>query len=147
MVNHRAYVQGLRAELAKLAPLLFVTLVFNRATTLEAAWKTLDQFHARVDRKMLGPKWAKDAGRRTRFIAFAENVESNLHLHLAAVPADRDGRLFWKVSRRIWADLVSSGNMDIEQWSHDKRAIDYIVKQVKPGLADHIQFSLGYQAA
>jgi hypothetical protein len=108
VVNATDYRAALRAELEDLNPKLFVTLVFNRSTTLESALKTLDHFHACVDSELLGSKWAKAsrAARRTRFLAVAENVGSNLHLHLAVVPADRRNKDFWKVSRRIWKACV-----------------------------------------
>ncbi len=146
VVNRGDYLQALRRELDELTPTLFVTLVFNRSTTLERALETLDHFHARVDRKMLGPKWLKRADRRTRFLAVAENVGSNLHLHLAVVPADRKSLEFWRVSRRIWKDAVPSGNIDMDQWRYGPGAADYLLKQVRPELSEHIHYSRHFEA-
>src|SRR3712207_5501969 len=72
VVNHAACVQAVRDEAAKLSPSLFVTLAFNRATTLERALAALDHLHAKIDRKLLGREWHNRAGRRSRFIAVAE---------------------------------------------------------------------------
>lgn len=146
VVNREDYLRALRRELEELAPALFVTLVFNRSTTLERALETLDRFHACVDRELLGPKWAKRAARRTRFLAVAENVGSNLHLHLAVVPADRRSLEFWRVSRRIWKDAVPSGNVDMDQWRYGPGAADYMLKQARPEFSERIHYSRGYGA-
>ena len=146
MVNGGDYLQALRGELEQLTPRLFVTLVFNRTTTLERALETLDHFHARVDRELLGPRWAKRAARRTRFLAVAENVGSNLHLHLAVVPADGKSLAFWRVSRRIWRDAVPSGNIDMDQWRYGPGAADYMLKQARPELSERVHYSRHYGA-
>ncbi len=81
---------------------LFVTLVFNRAITTKGALEALRDFHARVDRKLLGHDWCKRAGRRTRYVAVLENVETNLHIHLLAVPADGKWWKFCKAGVKAW---------------------------------------------
>ncbi|TDH63305.1 hypothetical protein E2C06_08015 [Dankookia rubra] len=148
VVNRADYLEALRRELEELAPALFVTLVFNRSTTLESAIKALDHFHACVDNALLGSKWAKPnrRSRRTRFLAIAENVGSNLHLHLGVVPADRKNLQFWQVSRRIWKNAATSGNIDMDQWRYGPGAIDYMLKQVRPELSENIHYSRHYEA-
>ncbi len=45
VVNPVDYLAALRQELDDLEPKLFVTLVFNRTTTLKRALELLDTFH------------------------------------------------------------------------------------------------------
>lgn len=61
----------------------FVTLVFNEERALSLAHRKLIDWHARVDRALLGPKWAKqEKSDRTLFFACPEHIQTNIHYHL-----------------------------------------------------------------
>lgn len=143
-VNPVDYLAALRQELDDLEPKLFVTLVFNGTTTLKRALELLDTFHVKVDRKILKREWIGNKQRRSRFIAVAENVNTNLHLHIALVPADNNGRKFWQEARAIWRDLAKAGNVDISQVRYKQGLIDYMLKQVRPETSEHIHYSQDY---
>ena len=127
-----------------LEPKLFVTLAFNRGITLEKAFEALDDFHAHVDRKLLGHDWQKRVGRRTRFIAVAENINTNLHLHLLVNPADGKWWKFCKVAAAVWSRLAPAGDVDIRPTGDVEGAADYMIKRTALDVFDRIQFSRGY---
>jgi hypothetical protein len=60
-----------------------VTLAFNRPTTLNGGRVSLNRFHAKLDRLLLGPRWyKKPQHERSFFHAYPENISSNLHYNM-----------------------------------------------------------------
>ncbi len=104
----------------------------------------MDDFHAHVDRRLLGHDWHKRAGRRTRFIAVAENVDTNLHLHLLVAPADGKWWKFCKAAVRAWSRIAPAGSADIRPVSNPAGAAAYMLKRITLDTFDRLQFSRGY---
>src|SRR4051795_7437065 len=88
-----SYRQGIQATVAQSRPTLFVTLAFNRQTSLDAARAKLDEFQRRMDRAVAGRSWNERPDRCTTYVAIAEHVDTNLHIHAAfVVPLDKVGK-------------------------------------------------------
>ena len=120
---------------------LFVTLAFNTATTEKGALSALRDLHARVDRKLLGHDWCKRTDRRTRYVAVLENVETNLHVHLLAAPADDAWWNFCKAVVRAWSRIAPAGNVDVTPSTDPASTADYMLKKVRLDTLDRVRFS------
>ena len=120
---------------------LFVTLAFNRATTVQGALAALRDFHAHVDRRLLGHDWCKRAARRTRYAAVLENVETNLHVHLLAAPAEGKWWRFCKAAVRAWSRIAPAGDVHITPASDPAAAAGYMLKKVGLDTFDRVRFS------
>lgn len=94
----------------------FVTAAFNRETNFAGARNSLKDWHARIDRCLLGKRWQKKEEReRTFFWAFPEHPDSNLHYQLMVKLSDPAKRQeFENVANACWQATVSSGDMKIE---------------------------------
>ncbi len=93
----------------------YVTFNFNfhGDTSIESAISKLMLFGMMINRKLHGQNFhKKPSERRTRFVAFIEHKESNLHYHAALTTPDIDG--FNEHARAIWSKLVQSGDLHIE---------------------------------
>jgi alkanesulfonate monooxygenase SsuD/methylene tetrahydromethanopterin reductase-like flavin-dependent oxidoreductase (luciferase family) len=141
VVNLAGCRQAVRDWAAQRGCELFVTLVFNRATTERAALQALRDFHARVDRKLLGHNWCKRTGRRTAYVAVLENVETNLHIHLLTAAADGKAWDFCKAAVKAWARIAPAGNADITPASNPAAAADYMLKKIRLDTLDRVRFS------
>ncbi len=118
--------------IADLKPDLYVTFVFNAAISLRTAQDRLEAFHARMDRKLLGPKWQDKADDRTRYIAFAEKVGSNIHFHAVFNLPTGKAREFAAAAPAIWKALAPAGNLDIQDVTYAEGVADYITKEIRP---------------
>src|SRR4051812_9466413 len=96
----------------------FATLRFNREISYLGARDKLRQFHARLDRILLGKHWSSSAD-RTQFIAVPEGREKDgtLHYHLA-LRSPRQSRLGWSWEKAsvelLWRGIVASGSADVQ---------------------------------
>lgn len=110
----------------------FVTANFNSDTLYESSRTALRDWHAFLDRKLLGPGWSKmSAGRRTSFIAFVEHPESNLHFHMMLQTSSPQG--FPHIAEGIWEKLVPAGSLDVRFLKTDEdknRAAVYATKDL-----------------
>jgi hypothetical protein len=120
---------------------LFVTLAFNRATTMKGALQALRDFHGHVDRRLLGHDWSKRAVRRTRYAAVLENVETNLHVHMLVAPADGEWWRFCKAAVRAWSRIAPAGDVHITPVSDPVAAAGYMLKKVGLDTFDRVRFS------
>ena len=106
----------LRAYLASFEFDYALTAALNRDIGFDCARRKLRDWHAHLDRELLGPKWAgAQADKRSFFWAFPEHIKSNLHYHLLVKLSD-DGlkRIFEDVASEIWSDIVPGGDLRIE---------------------------------
>ena len=94
----------------------FVTAVFNSETNFGGAWNSLKDWHARIDRRLLGKHWQqKEPDERTFFWAFPEHPDSNLHYHLMVKLSDPAKRMeFEAIADTCWQGIVGSGDMKLE---------------------------------
>lgn len=118
-----------------LQPTHFVTANFNRDISYEGARQALKAWHARVDRKLLGPKWLeKPFDVRTEFLATVEHMASNPHWHLLVRPAGHAGGMtFEDVGGQVWQALQPAGSLDVRPLLtlHDMHRVStYCVKDL-----------------
>ena len=95
----------------QLNPALAITLAFNRDTTPAGAARDLKHLHARLDRMILGPGWAKRAAERTTSVAVIEHVDTNLHIHLALSCAPEFVERIAAAVAGIWKEMVPAGSV------------------------------------
>jgi len=100
----------------------FVTLTFNQRyyyqadRILEYSRDKLKFFHAKLDRRLLGPKWyKKPTEERTFFMAFPEKVTSNMHYHLLMNVNSNYIDKFYYYAKPIWFDIMQSGTYDCQK--------------------------------
>lgn len=140
-ISTDAYREGVRSLVADSKPSLFITLAFNCETTVEAASKKLRDFQARVDHHLLGHRWQKMTGRRTRYIAVIEHPDTNLHIHVAlAVSLDRVKHVE-AVTDESWKKLVPSGTTDVKLADNPFGLGRYIAKAIGPTTSDRLLIS------
>lgn len=113
----------------------FVTANFNRDITYAGAKQALKAWHARVERKLLGPKWlGKPVEARTEFLAVIEHMSSNPHWHLLVRPASGAGRLtFEDVAEPVWQALQPAGSLDVQRLATHRdvrRTANYCAKDL-----------------
>lgn len=84
----RPYRSALNDFISSRKPTLFVTLAFNRATTLKGIRRQIARFHARLDNAIHGHHWSRHPSTvRTDAFWFAEHLHSNGHAHgLLTIP-------------------------------------------------------------
>ena len=110
----------------------FVTLVFNEQRALSLAHRKLIDWHARVDRALLGPKWAKrEKSDRTLFFAFPEHIQTNIHYHLLVRPAlTRTQIAFEEIAVTAWNDLVPAGGVSVLPITRKRGVVHYATKDI-----------------
>ena len=102
------------------------------STTHQSAKKTLKEWHARIDRKRLGNKWARKtkAADRMFFFPIPEHVNSNYHFHLmTTVPTRCD--IFEAWAQAVWVQVARGGSLTFKKLeTNDDRAerISYMTK-------------------
>jgi len=134
----------------------FVTLTFNPANNLSEkneqlvgrqwsvarAAEDLHHWHGQLDRKMLGNKWHKKICERTKFIAFVEHPDSNIHWHMMLKLNCTRHDTFIANAEAIWTKLVGSGTVDIKPAQSDDTANEifsrYCGKKIK--LSDPVEY-------
>ena len=112
----------------------FTTLVFNDYDiTVNGARHYLKELHARLDRKTLGPDWAKmdPVYERLFSISFIEHPQTNLHFHTLWRSPQHEARLI-EAMPAFWGKLVPSGNVDTQPISTINKLSWYCTKQLTP---------------
>src|SRR5690606_12020474 len=110
----------------------FVTLAFNRAVTLEDAKADVHHLFARIDGVTVGRSWRKRPALRASYIGLAENLDSNLHLHLAIRVHPKHHAVFEATARTLWPACVRSGSIDVQPIHDVVGLADYMTKQITP---------------
>lgn len=87
-----------------------------RYIPLEAVQADVRYLHSRVDRILYGSRYnTRPTERRTGYLGFVENRDSNIHAHLAwRVPADRTNE-FNSIVPHLWSEISYFGSVKIEQ--------------------------------
>ncbi|MBA4781328.1 hypothetical protein [Blastomonas sp.] len=124
--------------LSEFAPDLFVTFVFNRWITMDEAQRTFEEFHCRLDRKLLGRSFIERPDERTDYRATIEKPDTNIHIHaLFRMTAEQKSR-FSVEAPAIWTKLVEAGSLDIQPVHHSEGVAQYITKELRPETSDRI---------
>jgi hypothetical protein len=136
-----SYRRGIQAMIAQTRPTLFVTLAFNRQTSLDAARAKLGEFQRRMDHAIVGRNWAERPDRRTTFVAVAEHVDANLHIHAAfVVPLEKAGK-FNAAALVQWPKLVEGGSILVELVNDPWGLGRYMAKEITPTTGDRLILS------
>lgn len=135
------YRASIRELVEQQNPALAITLAFNRATTPAAAAQDLRHLHARLDRMVLGPKWATRGEERSRYVAVIEHADTNLHIHVALSCAPQFVEQIACAVAVFWSEMVAAGSVvvkdatDIPGWGR------YISKAITPQTSDLLLLS------
>lgn len=98
----------------------------------------MEEFHQRIDRTILGPKWLQKTEARSQYIAFIEKPTENLHIHAVFhLPTGGDNTFVLKAPK-IWGELAAAGNLDIQQIPYVEGLADYITKEIRPDTSEQI---------
>ncbi|OUR75553.1 hypothetical protein A9Q83_17195 [Alphaproteobacteria bacterium 46_93_T64] len=131
----------------------FVTLATNKSpnslhndSLVSWANKQLHNWHARMDRKFLGPKWQNKKDQRIEFVAFLEHADSNIHWHLMVKLHAPKHDIFESEASATWLSIVPSGSVITKCANKDDTAnatfCGYSSKDARPDRpADYIVFS------
>ena len=120
----------------QLNPALAITLAFNRDTTPACAARDLRHLHARLDRMILGPGWAKREDDRTKYVAVIEHVERNLHIHLALSCAPEFVEQIASAVVGIWKEMIPTSSVVVEPVTDAPGWGRYISKAITPQTCD-----------
>lgn len=114
-----------------LEPTYFVTLATNQDGSIQGIRKSAKDFCGRVDRKLLGPDWAKKlAAYRTDGVFFIEHTRSNIHLHgLLRFPSGNPEGLRM-TSALVWKTICPSGTIDFQSIYDLPRGVSYCMKEL-----------------
>ena len=119
-------------------PDLFVTFAINHAISMDQAQKLFEDFHLRLDAKLVGRAMMRRPDQRTDYIATIEKPDTNLHIHaLFRMTAEQKAR-FGEVAPVIWAKLAKAGNIDIKPVHYAEGAARYITKELGPDTSDRL---------
>lgn len=124
--------------MTELRPDLFVTFVFNRSIGLDEAQRNFEEFHARLDRKLLGRSYLDRPAERTVYIATIEKPDANIHIHALFKVTAAQRMCFGEVAPAIWVKLVEAGNLDIKPIHCAEGAARYITKELRPHTSDRL---------
>lgn len=111
----------------------FLTLNFNRRATPMMGRTQLGHFLQRLDRYLIGPRYAKHVGRRTFGLAFPEHVTSNFHFHCPLKfnhPSPMANPSFKDLVSLFWKQEVPSGTTDIRPIYDSAGLARYISKEL-----------------
>lgn len=87
---------------------------------------------ARLNRKLLGPKWRRHWDEATWWFAFLEKPDVNVHWHVLARFQDRAKlTTFARAAEQVWLEILPGGSVDFQVITgrHD-RVTDYVSKRV-----------------
>ncbi len=124
--------------MADYGPDLFVTFVFNRWRSIDEAVRTFEEFHGRLDKKLLGRSYMDRPDERTEYIATIEKPDTNIHIHaLFKMTAEQRAR-FAEIAVPIWGQLVEAGNLDIKPVYCPEGAARYVTKELRPETSERL---------
>jgi hypothetical protein len=138
ILRYRAALQDMIVEAA---PTLFITLAFNRKTSVAVAAKFLKDFDARMASATLGKFWVKRVSERPKYIAVIENAKKNLHLHLAVTCTPQQSAIIAAITEPAWVKLVPSGTVDVQAVYDEGGLGSYMSKQYSADHQDHLLLS------
>jgi hypothetical protein len=118
--------------MADFKPTLFVTFVFNSAISADGARRKLEEFHKRIDGRLVGRAALRKPDERSVYIATIENPETNLHIHALFKTSDLQSVRFGLVADKIWKQLAPAGNLVIKPVTYAEGAAAYITKDLRP---------------
>lgn len=110
-----------------------VTFNFNTDGMSErAVKKEIVEWHKRLDRQLLGRRYYKKR-KRTKFAAFVEHFDSNIHVHAMLQWGDdtRLGRVRYRLwAEKFWKGLVVGGSIHIQKIrpGTKRRVAGYVTK-------------------
>lgn len=119
-------------------PDLFVTFVFNRWISMDEATRTFEEFHGRLDRKLLGRSYIDRPDERTEYIATIEKPDANIHIHALFKMSPEQKERFGELAPPIWTKLVKAGNLDVKQVYCPEGAARYVTKELRPHTSDRL---------
>lgn len=122
----------------------FITLATNDPVTFDGPHRgpalirdRLRAWDARINRKLIGPKWRQRREDRIRGFYFLEKPVSNPHWHglVQFFPPWPECREEYELqfdlcSPEIWKQLVPTGTVDIQKIVCQRRVIEYAVKSL-----------------
>jgi hypothetical protein len=125
----------------------FITLATNdhdQRLSPDAMCRLLKSWDARMNRRLIGPKWAKRPDERLFAFYFLEKCVVNPHWH-GLVMLDEPDRmkrgtqslLLRLDAESVWKKLNRSGSVDVQAVDESDGVRRYVAK----GLADEIQYS------
>lgn len=124
--------------MADFEPSLFVTFVFNRQVSSQGANRTLEEFHKRLDAKLVGRAALRKPDKRSVYIATIEKPHANLHIHALFKMSDLQRVRFGLVAADIWAKLAPAGNLDFKPVFYADGAAAYITKELRPDTSERL---------
>lgn len=137
-VPHSEYRAALIRWIEEFKPSLYVTFVFNSPISTRSAQDRLEEFHQRIDRVLLGPKWYQQGERRSQYVAFIEKATTNLHIHAVFhLPTGGDTK-FVSAAPAKWKKLAAAGNLDIQQVTYAEGVANYITKEIRPDTSEQM---------
>ncbi|MFN3677707.1 MAG: hypothetical protein ACK4TC_17230 [Sphingomonas pseudosanguinis] len=98
----------------------------------------MEEFHQRIDRVLLGPKWHQQAGQRSQYVAFIEKPEDNLHIHAVFHLPTGGDKGFVTEAPKVWGKLAPAGNLDIQAVTYAEGVADYITKEIRPDTCEQM---------
>ena len=121
----------------------YLTLNFNRSVPKWKATNAFGEFCQRLDRQLLGPKYAKYSDRRVLIWGIPEHIRSNIHFHsLMKIDQIIEFSKLTNVVGKSWTSVVSSGTTDLQKIYDVRPLVRYMTKEfVKPNHFDRIVFS------
>lgn len=109
----------------------FVTLAFNDVgVNISRARRCLNVWDAKVNRKLIGPKWAKKPDERMLWVFVLEKPQTNIHWHGLIRINDGLKTPFRTVAADRWKNLVRSGTSDVQAIRSMEGLAGYVAKQV-----------------
>lgn len=124
--------------IADFKPSLYVTFVFNSPISPRSAQDRLEEFHQRIDRALLGPKWHQQVAKRSQYVAFIEKAKDNLHIHAVFHLPAGDDKGFIAAGPAIWKKRAPAGNLDIQAVTYAEGVADYITKEIRPDTCEQM---------
>lgn len=118
--------------MADFEPTLFVTFVFNSAISADGARRKLEEFHKRLDGKLVGRAALRKPDERSVYIAAIEKPDTNLHIHALFKTSDLQSVRFGLVADDIWKKLAPAGDLVIKPVIYADGAAAYITKDLRP---------------
>jgi hypothetical protein len=97
----------------------------------------LREFDGRMNRKLLGTKWAERHSDRMFAFWFLEKPDANPHWHGVVRFFPADGRpipaqeaVFDQEAEGIWLHLMPRGSVDVQEVTVQRGVIDYVCKMI-----------------
>jgi hypothetical protein len=96
----------------------------------EALKKQIREWEARVNRKLLGPKWQKKPDERLFAFLFYEKLAHNPHVHMLVIVPPHQREAFERIAKRTWGMLVPPGDVVIQPIDYKEGVYQYVTKEM-----------------